>query len=384
MNKRVAYISAGQSPLLDLALAGFSPIRVSISSKTRFDALATSGPRDVAKFGISIAKILSELRKIRPAVIVLFEREDTRNILPILFRELPESRFISIQSAWYFESAHLHLWWPGDRRRLKILLWGDYQIDLATRQGKDSRGRYAVGSLEAALFSDFFGIDNQSIRESQICLVVKRKFGRADSAPTQQTTERKRITETTLDFVSRFCSDMNLEAVIPADARRSPDELETDRKWLEGLGVSKTVKFSAERPALSIRRPGWFPLDHPLPKADNFSALATAATSRLVVGSQNSAVIWQSLSLRFPVLSIGFGKHKFFEFPIPGPWALHNPTYETFASQAHRISELPSHRFSSSEIAETRYLVNQEPENGTISTLRNLVASAQAGETWDY
>lgn len=384
MSNRVAYISADRSPLLDLALAGFSPLRISPSSKTRFDALVKSRPRDVAKFGFSISRMLSELRKVRPAVVVLFEREDTRNILPILFRELPEVRFISIQSAWYFESAHLHLWWPGDRRRLKVLLWGNYQIDLAARQGKDSRGRYAVGSLEAALFSEFFKTDDQSVRESQICLVAKRKFGSTSAALTHQAIERKRIVETTLDFVSRFCDDMNLNAVIPADARRSPEELEADRVWLEGLGVGRTVKFTAERARLSVRRPEWFPLNHPLPTVGNFNALATAATSKLVIGNQNSAVIWQSLSLRFPVLAIGFGKHKFFEFPIRGPWSLHDPTYETFADRAQRISEMPDHRYSVSDLAETRYLVNQEPENGTIGTLRNLVASALAGENWDY
>lgn len=381
MQRPIVILANGRNRLLDLCLSGLDPVSVSVAPPGRGKMLGYARPRDIVRYGASIAFVLGVLRSLNPAVVVLSERDDTRNILITLYRELPDVKFISLQSVWFFESAHLHLFWPGDRRRLKILTWGQATVDLAARQGRDTRGRYAVGSLEAAIFSEFVSNPKELINESQICLVAKRKFGSETSVPTEQAVERRRNVETLIRYVDRYCQDSGSMAVIPVDPRRTGDEQSVDQDWLDSVAPSSNVKFSRELPALRVERPDWFPTDSVLPALDEFRALAIAAASVAVIGNPNSAIIWETLALGLPTLAVGFGNHKFFEFPISGAWALQDPTFETFAAQVCRISKVPNHRCPESEIAETRYLV-QEPSSRMIHTLRQLVLSAQAGENW--
>lgn len=383
MQRPIVILSDSPNRALELCLSGLSPVSVSIRSTNLRERMQYSRPRDIIRHGSSLASLLGILRRLNPAVVVLSERDDTRNILITLVRELPKVRFISIQSVWFFESAHLHLFWPGDRRRLKILTWGQAVVDLAACQGRDTRGRTAVGSLEAAIFSEFVPNAKQLINENQVCLVAKRKFGGEFSVPTEQASERRLNVETLIRYVEQYCKSAGSKAVIPVDPRRSSEEQSMDQDWLASVVASSLVGFSRELPELRVERPDWFPADAALPSLDEFRALAIASSSVAVVGNQNSAIIWQSLALGFPTLAVGFGKHKFFEFPLPGPWALHDPAFETFAAQVRRISEIPTHRYSDSEIAATRYLINQEPRNYAIRKIRSLVVSAQAGEPWD-
>jgi hypothetical protein len=338
----------------------------------------------VLRYGLSLAGVIERLRQLNPAVVVLFERDDTRNILPTLFRELADTRFVSIQSAWYFESAHLHLWWPGDRRRLKILTWGDHLIEQSAWQGRDTRGRNAVGSLEAALFSEFFPNVAGRLNSQQLCLVVKRKFGRPSSRPNFQTTERIRNVTTVLKYTSAYCRQNGLTAVMPVDPRRSEVERAEDAEWLESLELGPDISFSDKVLEFEPRRPNWYPHDLALPKPDIFRALTLVASSALTLGTQNSALIWQSLALGYPTLAVGFGSHKFFEFPVSGIWKLQDPSPEAFSSRVSQLRALPDHRFTSEELEPTRHLINQSPPGSAVMYLRDIVKSAIDNIAWDY
>lgn len=384
MTRPVVLLANQDVRLLEIALAGFSPQRVKMHSRSKLDSARFFRPRNVLRYGVPTATLIAELKRLNPCVVVLFEREDTRNILPTLFRELEHTRFVSIQTARHFESAHLHLWWPRDRRRLKILTWGEFLINQAVIQGRDSRGRYPVGSLEASLFSEFFGEGIKEPEERQICIIVKRKSLESGSSLLQANRERTRNTETLLKFASAFCRDHGMTAVIPIDTRKSEAELANDIEWCESLKVAPEVYFSDSVPRFVAKRPDWYPSDHRLPEVATFRTLAIAANSALTIGTQNSAVIWQSLGLGYPTLSIGFGDYKYFEFPMAGIWRLQNPSFEEFSLRVSQLLRLPNHRFSSDELKPIRFLVDLSNPESVVKYLRDLVKSATQEDSWDY
>jgi len=370
---------------LQLALSGFDLTHVnSLDPSYSVRSFRPANLRSVIRHGQSVASLIETIRAKQPSVVVMMERDDTRNILPILFRSLPHTRFISVQSAWFFESAHLHLWWPGERASLRILTWGQYMIDLAAKQGRDMRGRHAVGSLESALFASCFEPVAPRDKTSRICLVVKRKFGSVGSRENQQSRERRNNVERLVRTVFQYCEQRKLEAVIPQDLRRDDSEREGDIQWLTELGVSSRIRFATEVDRLTSVSPKWLEPTYEFdsPSAHEFSALSCAATSALVTGTQNSAVIWQSIALGFPTLSVGYGQHPFFTFPISGSWSLHDPSVEEFSARADTLiasGHGPTDNLSGGSI---RYLINQSPVDLPIQFLRQSVAAAVENKAW--
>lgn len=384
MSRSVVVLSNGRARILELALAGFDPIHVTIDPKRHLSYAAYARPRTVLRLGMSMSYLIEKLRRLRPGVVVLLEQEDTRNILPTLFRELCDTHFISIQSAWRFESAHLHLWWPSDRRRLKILVWGHYFINQSVLQGRDSRGRYPVGSLEASLFSEFFGQDVGVLNEKQLCLIVKRKFGGPGVSNSFEVHERRKNVETLMKFVGAYCRENGMTAVIPVDSRRNDAEHAEDVEWCESLGVGREIHFGIDSSKFEAVRPNWYPLKHELPDINTFHALSLAAGSALTIGTQNSAVIWNSLALGYPTLATGFGSSPLFEFPVAGAWKLQDPDFDSFSGRVSQLLRLPSHRYPHDELAPTRHLVNHSDRGFTVRYLRGLVKRSIQGDSSEY
>lgn len=380
MSNRLVLLSSERNRIFELALSGLKPLNVSQTGSVGFrNPLLVRRSKEILRYGVSLGSLIGELKSLRPDVLVMSERDDTRNILPTLFRELPNTRFISVQSAWYFESAHLHLWWPGERNRLTILAWGQYMIDLAAKQGRDIRGRLAAGSLEASIFSDFFAVSPTEIRDNQICLIVKRKFGREGSQPTNVSLQRQLNVESVVRLTAGYCRIVGMRAVIPVDKRRDSKQREADEAWLDGLGVGDCIGFSQDCGTLQTTLPHWWSVngDTTPPEPEEFRALAVASTSALVIGVPNSAVIWQSIALGLPVLAAGFGDHPFFDFPAPGPWKITNATSTEFFARAEQLRMLPNHRFSREQVSESQYFIDQSPSNRTVLTLRKLVREGQ-------
>lgn len=380
MSNRLVLVSTQRNRVLELALSGLNPLSISQTGSVNLrNPLLVRRSKDIFRYGVSLGSLIGELKSLMPDVLAVSERDDTRNILPILFRELPNTRFISVQSAWYFESAHLHLWWPGERNRLTILAWGQYMIDLAARQGRDIRGRLAAGSLEASIFSEFFAVNPSDIRDDQICLIVKRKFGREGSQPTNVSIQRQLNVESVVRLTAGYCRSVGMHAVIPVDNRRDSKQREADEAWLDGLGVGDCIEFSQDCGTLQTTRPQWWSMDAdtPPPEPEEFRALAVASTSALVIGVPNSAVVWQSLALGLPVLAAGFGDHPFFDFPAPGPWKITNATSAEFFARAEQLRMLPNHRFSREQTSESLYFIDQSPKNRTVLTLRELAGEGQ-------
>ena len=101
MSNRLVLLSSERNRVFELALSGLKPLNISQTGSVGFRSpLLVRRSKEILRYGVSLGSLIGELKSLRPDVLVMSERDDTRNILPTLFRELPNTRFISVQSAW--------------------------------------------------------------------------------------------------------------------------------------------------------------------------------------------------------------------------------------------------------------------------------------------
>jgi hypothetical protein len=138
---------------------------------------------------------------------------------------------------------------------------------------------------------------------------------------------------------------------------------------------------------------GVFKIEHTLTSPNShkerFSSYALTDASRVTIGATGS-VLWEAFGRGNRILAVNLTDDPAYDFPIPGPWSMRQPSVDQFAERLQWITDLTDDQYFTLSNDAARYLMHYEVEDPPEIRLRRLVSAlleneslATAKEVWN-
>ena len=240
------------------------------------------------------------------------------------------------------------------KKRVTLLCWGSWVADNFPRFGRNESTFVPVGPLIDGLY--------RAIRPTEIAKDVPICFVSTVKGPEwwgEKIGERQLGFERLTAFLKRFAETNKISPNIALTIDRDQNginEYPLERQWfLDRLGADVVfteprLLFGIEDASFAARRP-------PEYVKERYSTYYLCDRSVVTLG-MTSSVLWESFGRGNKVLAVNCTENDSFDFPIPGPWFMRQPSYEEFEARLDEIYSMPDEEWDRISRDARQYLIH--------------------------
>lgn len=103
-----------------------------------------------------------------------------------------------------------------------------------------------------------------------------------------------------------------------------------------------------------------------------FSSYVLSDACELTIGATGST-LWESFGRGNRVLAVNLTDDPAFDFPIPGPWAMRQPSYAAFSARCDELRSMPDDEYSELSVAARNDVIHFDERDRPDVRLRRLV-----------
>ena len=327
------------------------------------------------------AVTLAYLRIAKTRVICMMENYDKRlGTTPklrwsdVLYRYLPGICVVKVQHGQDLQRRPM----PANRKGV-LAVWGQFSAEWFPKFGRVEQTYVITGALSDSRYRAL--VRNVRLRKHPgLCVVSTVKDEEWWGPPR---TERRLGYEALMDFIARYRCGSQIPVAIALTVDRfvsgGVDQSELERQYF-------TDRFGTDIffPDPSLRF-GGLAVDEAEDELENnskerYSSYALTDASTLSVGATGST-LWEAFGRGNRVLAVNLTDNPAFDFPVPGPWSMRQPSFEDFAARCSELISMPIEQYQALSAEARSYLMYYDSCDLPEERLRRYVeAVLQTGD----
>jgi hypothetical protein len=373
----VLFLESRLSPFLRRALHGFEVVELNLNHPTLYlrPGFLIAIARHLRRASRLAAWIAAVVECTGSKVLVGMDNFDLNQhtaggetLFEELGRLLPAVSILSIQ-----HGQELRRFSAGrPKKRVTLLCWGSWVADRYPQFGRNEQSYVPVGPLVDGLY--------RAIRPKHIIKDVDLCFVSTVKGPEWWGSvigERQSGFEILASYLRRYS---NRHSLIPHIAltidrdQNGEDEYPHERQWfLDRLG--ENIRFT--EPKLIFGTSDASDASHRSPEyvKERYSTYYLCDRSEVTLG-MTSSVLWESFGRGNKVLAVNCTNNEAYDFPIPGPWSMRQPSYSEFEARLREIQTMSDADWQKVSREARLYLIHQDSQTSPHDAINREIRRA--------
>lgn len=319
------------------------------------------------------AAALAYLRVAEARVVCMMENYDKRlqtnaeeRWSDVIGRHLPNVQIVKVQHAQYIQRQPI-----SENRRGILAVWGQFCADWFPQFGRVERTYVVVGALQDSRYRSL--IRNVKLRERPGICVVSTVKDTVWWGPPR--TERRLGYDALMEYIARYAEETQLPVAVALTVDRTTtngeNQVELERRYFTDRFGPKVFFPDPNKRFGGLIEDSEFDIVEQSNK-ERFSSYVLTDISTLTVGAASST-LWEAFGRGNRVLSVNLTDNPALDFPIPGRWAMRQPTYEDFAERCTELIAMPIEQYQSLSAEARKYLMFYEESDPPEERLRRFI-----------
>lgn len=299
----------------------------------------------------------------------------------LIRRYLPHIHFVKVQHGQDLRRNPV-----GAKTGEVLAVWGQFSADWFPTFGRTESHFVVTGALQDSRYRSL--VASASIHEKWDYCIVSTVKSQEWWGPVLTT--RRSGYEKLMSFVAASTGQSTLAIALTVDRFTIDGE---NQAQLEREYFLNHFGDRCHFPEVEETFGGVFKTEHtltsPTSHKERFSSYALTDASRVTIGATGS-VLWEAFGRGNRILAVNLTDDPAYDFPIPGPWSMRQPSIDQFAERLQWITDLSDDQYFTMSNDAARYLMHYEEEDPPEMRLQRLVASlleneslATAKEVWN-
>lgn len=366
-----------KSPHLRSALSQLSPTNFDPKSRV-FYALSVS-------FVWNFVRFLNLTRRPQQAATLAFLRAaDTRVICTmenydkvidqgsglrwssLIRRHLPQIHFVKVQHGQDLRRNPI-----GAKTGEVLAVWGQFSADWFPAFGRTESEFVVTGALQDSRYRSLVA-DKVISKAWDVCIVSTVK---SEEWWGPVVTERRRGYEKLMSFIATSTGQSPLAIALTVDRFTIDGENQADleREYFVNRFGQRCHFPQVEETFGGVFKTEWTP-KNPINHKERFSSYAITDASRVTIGATGS-VLWEAFARGNRILAVNLTDNPAYDFPIPGPWSMRQPTMSQFAERLQWMMDLSEDQYLTISRTAAQYLMQYDVNDPPELRLQRLVSS---------